>query len=70
MLLSYVEIECEAMHSVYLKTFDFSSSIYWLYHSQDYGSYSDPFSDTFSNDESIMEIIMSDDAPWGDNHHH
>lgn len=38
--------------------------------SLDYGMSSDPFSHWFSNDERIMKIMMLDDAPRDDHHHH
>lgn len=57
MPLSPFEIEYEAIYSACLT------------HSRDYGSSSDPFSSTFSTDESIMEIMMSDDVSWDDSHH-
>lgn len=31
---------------------------------------SDPFSHIVSTDQSIMEIMMSDNAPWDEHHHH
>jgi len=45
------------------------SLINWVDRPLDYTISFDPFSHTFTTDESIMEIMMLDDASW-DNHHH
>jgi len=69
MSLSPVEIGYEAIYSACLAHFAFPSSIYLVDYSQYYGSYFDHFSDTFSTNESIMEIMISNDASWNNNHH-
>lgn len=66
MSLSPIELDYEAIYSACaMHTF---SLINWFDRSLDDGTYFDPFSHVFSTDESIMEIMMLDDAPWDDHH--
>lgn len=69
MLVSAIEFDYEAIYSFCVVHSTLSFSINWVDHFLDYGISSDSFSHTFSTNERIMEITMSDDAPW-DNHHH
>ena len=68
MSLSPVEQDYEAICLAYA-AHNFSS-INWVDRSLDYGTSSDPFLHTFSTDESIIEIMMSNDASWDEHHHH
>lgn len=66
MSLNPIELDYEAIYSAcVMHTF---SLINWFDRSLDDGTYFDPFSHVFSTDESIMEIMMLDDAPWNDHH--
>ena len=68
MYLSSIEQGYEVIYS------DFTtltlSSITSVDQSLDYGIPSDPFSYTFSTDESIKEIMISDDTLWYEHRHH
>lgn len=46
------------------------SLINWVDQSLDYGIPSDPLSRIFCSDESIMDIMMSNNASWDEHHHH
>jgi len=46
------------------------SSINWVDQSLYYGTSFDSFSGIFPTDESIIEIIIPDDASWDDHHNH
>lgn len=63
MLLNVIKLDYAAIYLNCTTYFDPSSSINWVDRSLDYGTFSDPFSHTFSTDERIMDIMMPDDAP-------
>lgn len=68
--LSPIELNYEAIHLACVTHSDLVSSINQVDHSLDYGMSSDPFSCEFPTDESIMEIMMPNDVPLDDHHHH
>ena len=69
MSLNPIEIDYEAIYLACAVHSTLASSINWVDHSLYYNMSYDPFSRTFSTNESIMEIMISDDAPWDDHHH-
>lgn len=69
MSLSLIELDYEAIYLAFTSYYAPSSSIDWVDNFLSYGTSSGPFSRTFSTDENIMDIMMSDDSPWHDHHH-
>lgn len=65
-----IYLEYEIIYSTCSVHSDFDSSIDYFDHSKYFSSYLEPFLITNYTNESIMEIMMLDDAPWNDNHHH
>lgn len=62
MSLSPIELECEAIYWTNSTNHDIDTLVNWVDHSKDLGS--NPLNDTFSTDESIMEIKMRNESPW------